>query len=143
MDSTTTTTSSSSTGRERRSSSSSTTSTLLSPPLQTLVDKAEKERLVYEDPWSRIPNAFKVIIRPSSSRLGRKQGVQKREVQHDTPVPETTAAAAGRKTHLLLPTSLQRLVDKQETERNLYEDSWARIPRALKRMKGDHKTGTE
>jgi hypothetical protein len=42
-----------------------------------------------------------------------------------------------------LPASLQHLVDKEEKEEGLYEDSWARIPRALGLGKSSKKTATK
>ncbi|KIY00912.1 uncharacterized protein Z520_03578 [Fonsecaea multimorphosa CBS 102226] len=95
----------------RRSSSVSS----LPEPLQDLIDKAEKERELYEDPWNRIPGPqdSKQVNQPkkSSKEQGNKRSILK-------------------KPHL--PASLQRLVDKAEVEREVYEDPWSvRIPRAL------------
>ncbi|KIW85279.1 hypothetical protein Z517_00669 [Fonsecaea pedrosoi CBS 271.37] len=95
----------------QRSSSSSS----LPAPLQSLVDKAEKERDLYEDPWGPIPGP-----EPSKQVNQPKKSNQEQ---------------ANRRSLLKkprLPASLQRLVDKAELDRELYEDSWSsRIPRAL------------
>lgn len=99
----------------RRSSTSSTRS--LPGPLQDLVDEAEKEREVYEDSWSRLSRPLKIIIKPSKSNKRQEQAAK------------TKPLAALKKPHL--PATLQRLVDKEEKDIALYEDPWARIPRAL------------
>ncbi|KIW32450.1 uncharacterized protein PV07_03996 [Cladophialophora immunda] len=102
--------SSESSSAPRRSMSDSS----LPAPLQDLVDKAEKERDLYEDPWSRIPG-------PQASKQVNQ--------------PEKPSKEQGSKRSILkkprLPASLQRLIDKAEVDREVYEDSWSRIPRAL------------
>ncbi|KIW66808.1 hypothetical protein PV04_06102 [Phialophora macrospora] len=124
--SSTTNTETSSTGAQRRLSTSSTSS--LPVPLQNMVDEAEKEREVYEDSWSRIPRGLRIIIRPSKAIKQHEQNAKK-------------SSLTIKKPHL--PASLQHLVDKEEKEEALFEDSWARIPRALGLGKSSKKSATK
>ncbi|KIW95687.1 uncharacterized protein Z519_04272 [Cladophialophora bantiana CBS 173.52] len=98
------------TSAHRRSSSSSS----LPAPLQNLVDKAEKERDLYEDPWSRAPGP------QTSEQVQPQQPKQSSKVEQDN----------NKKSFLRkprLPGSLQRLVDRAEVDREVYEDPWSRM----------------
>ncbi|OAP60328.1 hypothetical protein AYL99_05330 [Fonsecaea erecta] len=87
----------------------------LPAPLQDLVDEAEKERELYEDTWSRIPGPQASTQANQPKKPSKEQGAKRSFLKKPR-----------------LPTSLQRLVDKAEVEREVYEDSWSsRIPRAL------------
>jgi hypothetical protein len=67
------------------------------------------------------PRGLRIIIRPTRPSKHQQQK------EHDAKKTQATV----KKPHPHLPTALQKLVDAEEKEVGLYEDSWARIPRVI------------
>jgi len=93
--------------------------------LQKLVDLAEENRLIYEDPWT------------SRSHCGSGSFVNKKEHEHEHEQPSErrrdsssdsqrlrSASASSHPGSSCLPPDLQRLVDLAEQNRVIYEDTW-------------------
>jgi hypothetical protein len=86
--------------------------------LQKLVNREEQDRMVYEDAWTRTCGPLlHDVPRQSADVSCRRPSDKFDEQHHDHRVNEPSER---------LPLELQKLVDKEEADRLLYEDSWTR-----------------
>ena len=91
---------------------------VLPQDLQKLVNKEEQDRMIYEDPWERTCGP---LLREVFYRLS--------DVSCRRPLDKFDEQPPHHGTNLsseCLPPELQKMVDKEEADRLLYEDSWTR-----------------